>query len=129
MSGITLTISLGDMPVDKMEENEEGMMCPPATQDSDLNVENKDIAIEEADYRDGDVAGFRPDKVCGNCAAYNQSPKIMECIGDDSADPELGYCQIYKFVCQAYYTCNSWAEGGPIIEDADESYDYKKDIM
>jgi len=110
----SITITMGGMPVDKMEQTEEGKTCPPATQDSEVNEANKAAAVDEANYRDG--LGL-PD-VCGNCAAFNQTQDIMECIGSDQ---ELGYCQMYKFMCSADHTCDSWAEGGPITDADDES--------
>lgn len=113
--------------VDKMEE---GSNCPIATQDGDVNEANKMVAEEEADYRDPSMdGGFRADEVCGNCGAYNQTGDMLECIGldDDDPEPPLGYCQIYKFVCEASYTCNEWVKGGPIKSVMQE--DYKRDIL
>jgi hypothetical protein len=117
---INLVISLGGMEVDKMEENDEGMKCPVATQDSEVNEENKEEAIEEANYRDTKGA---VDEVCGNCVAFNQTSHMMECMG---GNPDLGYCQMFKFMCNAEHTCDSWAEGGPIT-DADNGSE--RDIL
>jgi|DEB0MinimDraft_4_1074332.scaffolds.fasta_scaffold78483_2 hypothetical protein len=126
MSGITLTISLGGMPVDKMEENEEGMTCPISTQDPEVNEMNKEKAVEEANYRGpNEGVAFRLTEVCGNCEYYNQTTSMMECIGSESDD--VGYCQLLKFVCKAENTCDSWEEGGP-IEDDDVMYN-KQDIL
>ena len=97
--------------VDKMDEESS---CPVATQDSDVNEMNKVEAVDEANYRDPAMdGGFRADEVCGNCGAYNQTEEMMECIGADD-DAELGYCQIFKFVCEGMYTCDKWVQGGPI---------------
>lgn len=124
MSGITLTISLGGMPVDKMDQNDEGRTCPIATLDPEVNEENKQVAVEEANYRDpADDGGFKLSDVCGNCAAFNQTHEIMECMGNN---PNLGYCQMYKFMCSADHTCDSWAEGGPITDADDGS---ERDIL
>ena len=92
--------------VDKMDEESS---CPVATQDSDVNEMNKLDAVEEADYRDPGMAT----DICGNCGAYNQTEDMMECIGADD-DAGLGYCQIFKFVCESAYTCDKWVQGGPI---------------
>jgi len=117
-----ITIVFGEMtPVDKMEENEEGKSCPLPTQDADLNAENKQKAVETADYRDpADSGAFRLTEVCGNCAAYNQTEDMLECIGDESGD--LGYCQLLKFVCESEYTCDKWAEGGPITSEIEDDH-------
>ena len=124
----TIVISLlpdGAIPVDEYEENEEGMSCPLPTQDEDLNAENRQIAVDDANYREPTSGvAFRSDQVCGNCAAYNQTEEILECIGldDDMESPPLGYCQIFKFVCESENTCDSWAEGGPIVSEMQEKY-------
>jgi hypothetical protein len=85
-----------------------------AARSEDLN------AVDEANYREPNTgAAFRMDQVCGNCAAYNQTDDILECLGldDDMEEPPIGYCQIYKFVCEAENTCDSWAEGGPMVSE------------
>jgi len=109
------------MPVDKMEETEEGNVCPLPTQDPELNDMNREVAIDEYGYREPNVAvAFRNDESCGTCGMYNQTDDIMECIGDESG--ETGYCQLLKFVCNSENTCNEWAEGGPITSDLQEEY-------
>ena len=60
---------------------------------------------------------------CGNCAAFNVSDKIKQCIADgigNEADPwgtiklaDLGYCEIFDFKCAASRTCDAWVVGGP----------------
>ncbi len=120
--------------------------CPEATQDSHVNLENRQEAIEEYGYGPPDpskpnesfwekkmemwgVENFEDikDMRCGNCAAFNVSPSILKCIekglGDES-DPyatieagKLGYCQMYKFKCASKRTCDSWITGGPITAD------------
>ena len=124
---ISLTIMMGGMPVDKMEKDDEGKSCPIATQDPEINEENKLKAIEEANYRSPeDDGGFRLSEVCGNCEYYNQTSSIMECI-EAEEDAEVGYCQLLKFVCKSANTCDSWEEGGPIT---DEIIQYnKQDIL
>jgi len=113
----------GGIPVDKMEENDEGESCPLATQDPNVNEENKTAAVEEADYRDpSEDGGFRYDEVCGNCGAYNQTEDMLDCIGVSDDDDSLGYCQIYKFVCLSEHTCNRWIKGGPIKTDLQDQY-------
>jgi hypothetical protein len=117
-----ITIVFGEMtPVDKYEEKEGGARCPLPTTDARVNAENKAAAVEAANYRDpaGD-GGFSNDEVCGNCAAFNQTEDILDCIGDDSGD--LGFCQLLKFVCSAEYVCDKWATGGPITSDIEDGY-------
>ena len=124
----TIMISIlqdGSIPVDKMSDDDDGKRCPLPTQDADLNAENREVAIEEANYREPNFSSaFRADDVCGSCSAYNQTEDMLECIGDESGN--TGYCQIWKFVCERDNTCDSWAEGGPITSDKQASY---KDIL
>ena len=109
---ITISIMDGGIPVDKMSSNGDGPSCPIATQDAEVNEEAKENAVEEANYRDpSNDGGFKLTEVCGNCGAYNQTEDMLECIGDDSGD--LGYCQMYKFMCSADHTCDDWVKGGP----------------
>jgi hypothetical protein len=121
MANIMISILPDGMPVDSMEETEEGNTCPLPTQDAELNAENREIAVEEHNYREPNTGvASRSDQVCGNCSAYNQTEDTLECIGDDSGD--LGYCQLLKFVCKSENVCDSWAEGGPITSDIQEEY-------
>lgn len=110
----TLTIHFGEMtPVDQMEETESGKKCPLATRNAEVNDENRQEAVDMHAYRDpADDGGFVASEVCGNCAYYNQTEDMMECIGDESGD--TGYCQKLKFVCAAPNTCDEWEGGGPM---------------
>jgi len=63
--------------------------------------------------------------LCGNCAAFNQTKKLLGCIskgiGEDAGEVEmsgnLGYCEIFDFKCAAKRTCDAWIVGGPITDD------------
>lgn len=121
MAGIMITILPDGIPVDKVEETEEGHVCPLPTQDDELNEMNRDKAVEEYHYREPNTGvSFRSDQVCGSCAMYNQTEEILECIGDESGN--TGYCQSLKFVCMKENTCDLWAEGGPITSEMQEDY-------
>ena len=121
MPTIMISILPDGIPVDKMEETEEGNTCPLPTQDPDLNNENREMAVEESNYREPNTgASYNSAEVCGTCAAYNQTDEMLACIGDDSG--QVGYCQMLKFSCSAEYTCDMWAEGGPITSDQQEEY-------
>ncbi len=133
-------------PVDQMQGE-----CPAATQDLDLNLENRQKAIDEYGYgplnpnlddtgkndsfwqkiagtfnTDIDAA---KDSRCGNCAAFNVTSKIKDCIAkgigaDDGTDPyasvdagDIGYCQFIKFKCASMRVCNAWVSGGPITDE------------
>ena len=79
--------------------NEQTSKCPPATQDIDLNLENRQEAIESKGY--GPLNPNQPNtkfwkekmemwkldsineakkSVCGNCAAFDVTTKTLDCI-------------------------------------------------
>jgi hypothetical protein len=121
MTTITIQISSDDEEYESGEEYGGGEHCPLATQDQVTNEENKQFAYEEADYRDPTETGeAATSDLCGNCGAYDQTPEMLQCIGDDSG--ELGYCQIFRFCCMAEHTCNRWVTGGPITELGSDEY-------
>ncbi len=97
--------------------------CPPATQNINLNLENRQYAIDNAMYGPLDIKnpGDYWDKIaekwdvpveeakgeiCGNCAAFNITKRVLDCIaegisGEDAWDVieagDLGYCEFFKF--------------------------------
>ena len=93
--------------------------CPVATQDKELGNFNRGVAAS-----DRKVAYMHPEdamkilelseqgKLCGNCAAYDISPKMIACDGAD-AEGTYGYCKMHDFSCAAEKTCLTWAPGGP----------------
>ena len=126
-------------------------VCPVATQDVATNLKNRNHAFQEYGYGPPNpdepnhsfwmkkakmynaptesIMGMR----CGNCAAFIQSPKMMQCIigglekdeeeGKLSYDEQfvkaadLGYCDLFQFTCAAARTCDAWKSGGPITKD------------
>lgn len=120
--------------------------CPPATQDIELNLTNRQNAIDNVGYGPLNPAEpneeFWQDKadrwktdlqeaksaVCGNCIFFVRTPKMLDCIengiglGSQEAEGsieagELGYCNALDFKCASERTCNAWAAGGPITEE------------
>jgi len=117
-------------------------VCPAATQDIPTNLANRKTAVDDANYGpanpnepnedywkakanefQGDVATAKK-MLCGNCAAFNQTKKLLGCIskgiGEDAGEVEmggnLGYCEIFDFKCAAKRTCDAWIVGGPITD-------------
>lgn len=105
-------------PVQEMGENG----CPVEIGNTDMNMENKLKATEELNYgppTDADV-------VCGTCAAFNMTSRILDCISEVVTDDDLGYCESHRFMCSSKKTCDSWVEGGPIT---DEKLDTRGDVL
>ena len=128
-----------------------GAVCPIATQDIHVNLKNRNHAFKEYGYgppnpdEPNDAFWLKKAKMynvpteaikgmrCGNCAAFIQTPKMMQCIigglekdeneGELSYDEEfvaaadLGYCDLFQFTCAAARTCDAWKSGGPITKD------------
>lgn len=116
--------------------------CPPATKDIELNLKNRQQAIDIANYgpenpnepnedywkakADMFEGGIEEAKkaLCGNCVFFIQTPQILDCIaegigGEDAYDSieagDLGYCEAFDFKCAAQRTCDAWVVGGPIV--------------
>lgn len=118
--------------------------CPVATHDIDINLKNRQRAIDEYHYgpANPDVAGdyWRAAAAvwgidektaetmrCGNCAAFDVSDKMWSCIeagikGDEPAvdgmasihRADLGYCNFLHFKCAGTRSCRAWITGGSI---------------
>lgn len=133
-----------------MGEYEDSEACPAATGDLTLNLRNRGRAIDKADY--GPMNPNEPNEQywqrmaarwdvpaeeaktmrCGNCAAFNQTSKMLECIengmsedaGEDAMEVveagDLGFCEIFDFKCAAGRTCSAWIVGGPIKDEGDD---------
>ena len=119
-------------------------VCPPATLDIELNLENRKNAIDSAMY--GPLNPAEPNneyweeladewnvdadtarqQTCGNCAMFNINSQMKDCISEGvgadrfdlvDAAGELGYCEAFDFKCASARTCRAWVGGGPITDD------------
>jgi len=131
---------------EKKESEEINDSCPLATQDIEENLKNRQKAIDKANYGPmnpnepnaqywRDLAkGWRlsPDQAkrsrCGNCAAFIQTPTMLDCIAKGVGEPDawdvidagdLGYCDMFHFKCAAKRTCAAWIVGGPVTEESE----------
>ena len=125
----------------------EKQSCPLPTKDLKLNTKNRDKAIKEdhiqygplnvdepgtywEDLADqwGTTEGAAKKSLCGNCAAFDISPRMLECMPGDLEDDDgkLGYCWMHEFKCHSARTCRTWAKGGPITTDK-TSHSWQKD--
>ena len=138
----------------------EKMECPPATQSVDLNTKNRNSTIEKHMYgplnvdEPGDYWEKIADKwdttveaakksLCANCVAFDISPRMKDCMPGKISDGDghLGYCWMHHFKCHSARTCDTWAKGGPIVDDTishdwqerafgqNESIDYPSDEL
>ena len=145
--------------MDQMMSESDTSSCPMPTQDITLNLKNRAKAITAAKYGpenpnlpneaywkrmadEWDVSAEDAKKsLCGNCAAFNVSEDIKECIAQgigNEADPwgtiklaDLGYCEIFDFKCAANRSCRAWIVGGPNTgeakdEDMEEGEEYEE---
>ncbi len=93
--------------------------CPAATQDAKLNSENKRKAARNPKIKYGHPSKVKElqklaknNKLCGNCAAFDVSKKMIKCGGANKKGTS-GYCKMHDFSCAAEKTCLTWAPGGP----------------
>lgn len=113
------------------------LACPRATQDLEFNTKMRNKSIEakhiqygplnlsDEDYweRLAEHWKTKPEvarkSLCGNCAAFDISPRMDDCMPGSVSDDEgrLGYCHMHHFKCHSARTCYTWAAGGPIEED------------
>ena len=123
------------------------VQCPEATQDIAINLANRQIAIDQANYGPlnpnepneeywqakadqfgGDIEAAKKAR-CGNCAFFDIRKQTLACIetgiGEED-DPELvveagqlGYCEAFDFKCAASRTCDAWVVGGPITDEVE----------
>jgi hypothetical protein len=136
------------LEIDKITADADGYggECPPATQDIQLNLKNRQNAIENVGYGPLNPAEpndeFWQDKadkwktniqeaksaVCGNCIFFVRTREMLDCIedgiglGNQEAEGsieagELGYCNALDFKCASERTCNAWAAGGPVVDE------------
>ena len=124
--------------------------CPIATQDIDVNLKNRQTAID--DYFYGPANPAQPGNYwkdyakrwkidektaktmqCNNCAAFDVSDKMWACIEsgiqgeENNADAmasihkaDLGYCNFLHFKCAGTRSCTAWVSGGA-IDDKDRT--------
>jgi len=123
--------------------------CPAPTQSLELNTKNRDAAIKAehihygplnladedywehiAEHWDTTVDVAKQSR-CGNCTAFDISPKMQECMPGEIMSQEdisdamesgeswqsLGYCWMHSFKCHSARSCYTWAAGGPITTD------------
>jgi len=122
--------------IKKIKEAIKDLVCPPATQDLELNTNNRDSAIQSEHVQYGPLnlddesywvrvaehwkttPEVAKESNCSNCAAFDISPRMEECMpGSLQEDGRLGYCWMHNFKCHSARTCYTWAGGGPISED------------
>ncbi|NDD83581.1 hypothetical protein EBZ38_04765 [bacterium] len=118
--------------------------CPPATQDIELNLANRQKCIDIANYgpanpaldnneywqRKADQFKTYIDEAktmrCSNCAAFVVKQKMLDCISigidpDEEGEASeiidianLGYCELFDFKCAGDRTCDAWILNGPL---------------
>ena len=123
--------------------NKLALACPIATYDLMVNTENRNDAIHNDKIQYGPLnlsdqsywvrlarhwrttPEVAKNSNCGNCVAFDISPRMLDCIkagpvsvedGDQGAG-KLGYCWMHHFKCHSARSCYTWAAGGPITKD------------
>jgi hypothetical protein len=135
-----------DVYLEKPEE-EITTQCPPATQDIILNLTNRQICVDKANYGPAnpqleniefwqgkaDLFKTSIDQAqtmrCSNCAAFIKKDKMLKCIQKGICQEDmneaskivqlanLGYCELFDFKCAGDRTCDAWLVGGPLTDE------------
>jgi hypothetical protein len=120
--------------------------CPPATQDIGLNLANRQICVDKANYgpanpelENNDFWQKKADLFktsieeaktmkCNNCAAFIIKEEMRKCIEKGICEEnmneaaqivnlaKLGYCELFDFKCAGNRTCDAWITGGPLTD-------------
>ena len=134
-----------------LENIQTNIECPPATQDISLNLANRKICVEKANYGPAnpelDNTDFWQKKAelfkasideaktmrCSNCAAFIIKDKMKKCIEKGICEEDmneaakivnianLGYCELFDFKCAGNRTCDAWITGGPLTDNGDNN--------
>jgi hypothetical protein len=113
--------------------------CPLPTKNLAVNTKNRNRAIQTDYIKYGPLNIDEPStywedianhwktsleaakkSLCGNCVAFDVSPRMKECMPVGSVSDksgELGYCWMHNFKCHSARTCYTWAKGGAITTD------------
>jgi hypothetical protein len=121
--------------------------CPLATQDISLNLANRKICVDKANYgpanpqldnpefwqKKADLFKTTIDEAktmrCSNCAAFIVKNKMRQCIEKGICEEDmneagkivdlanLGYCELFDFKCAGDRTCDAWITGGPLTDE------------
>lgn len=119
---------------------------PESITDLHVNLQNRQHAIDEylygplnpdapGDYwhRLGNVWNVSAEEAatsrCGNCAAFNRKPEMLDAIADAISDEGdavvdaayLGYCELFDFKCAGARACSAWLTGGPLTQSVNVS--------
>ncbi len=135
-----------DVYLEKPEE-EITTQCPPATQDIILNLTNRQICVDKANYGPANPQleniefwqgkadlfktsiGQAQTMRCSNCAAFIKKDKMLKCIQKGICQEDmneaskivqlanLGYCELFDFKCAGDRTCDAWLAGGPLTDE------------
>lgn len=120
--------------------------CPVATHDIDVNLKNRQKAIDSYHYGPANpdnpgnywqqaakrfkvTEGIAKTMQCANCAAFDVSDSMRKCMADGIKGNEpnidanasiniadIGYCNFLHFKCAGARSCTAWITGGPVTE-------------
>lgn len=121
--------------------------CPAATQDISLNLANRQICVDKANYGPANPELDNPEfwqqkadlfktsveeaktMKCKNCSAFIIKERMRRCIEKGICEEDmneaasivnlanLGYCELFDFKCAGDRTCDAWITGGPLTDE------------
>jgi len=91
---------------------------------------NKEFWNNKADLWNTTVEAAKQAR-CENCAAFNQSTKVLKMIEDAigqnghevQKEANLGFCELFEFKCAGARTCDAWLANGPLKEEVNDMFE------
>ena len=126
--------SIEDMIPGYGDGDDDNFVCPVATQDENINEENKQVAVDEYSYGPATAASESKNARCGTCHYFNLQSSMLNCISEGLGLEEgVGYCDKLHFACSMEKICNLWEQGVPKtdgdLDDHPSDMGNQKDIM
>jgi hypothetical protein len=115
--------SIEDMMPGYGDGDDDNFVCPVATQDEDINAENKQAAENEYSYGPTTATWENKNARCGTCSYFNLQSSMLNCISEGLGLEEgIGYCDKLHFACSMEKVCNLWELGVPKTDGDLEDY-------
>lgn len=114
--------------------DDDNFVCPVATQDEEVNEQNKSTAVDEYHYGPVTATWENKNARCGTCQHFNLRSAMLNCISEGLGLEEgSGYCDELHFACSMDKVCNLWELGVPTtdgdLDDYPSEMGNQKDIM
>jgi len=121
MKTIKIEINVDDIiPDEGFEPEDMEFVCPVSTEDSKVNDENRQSAMENYAYGPATGTWENKNSRCGTCEYFDIRSKMIACMDEGIGYKDgMGYCSELNFSCDKMNVCNLWELGVPMSDSAD----------